>query len=423
MNEVSNLDSPARDHNSVEPYDVDAVRADFPILEREVYGQPLVYLDNAASAQKPRQVLDAIEHAYTHSYANVHRGVHRLSQEATDLFEEARTDVARFINAEKADEVVFTRGGTEAMNLVVASYGRNFLQAGDEVIISTLEHHSNIVPWQLLRDQIGIVIKVVPIDDDGNFDLDAYHDLLSDRTKFVSVTQMSNALGKITPIKAVIDAAHRMGVPVMVDGCQAVTHLATDVRALDADFYVFSSHKLYGPTGIGALYGKYDLLDKMPPYQGGGEMISSVSFEKSIYKKPPHRFEAGTPAIAQVIGFGAAIRYLEELGMARIAAHEAEVVDYAHEQLAAVPGLQIFGSRENKASIVSFVMECAHAHDIGTIVDRAGVAVRTGHHCAQPLMERLGVAATARASFGLYNTKSEVDSLVAALRQVEEIFG
>ena len=313
MNKVSTLESPARDHNSAAPYDVDAVRADFPILERQVYGQPLVYLDNAASAQKPRQVLDAIERAYTHSYANVHRGVHRLSQEATDLFEEARADVARFINAEKADEVVFTRGGTEAINLVVSSYGRNFLQAGDEVILSTLEHHSNIVPWQLLRDQIGIVIKVVPVDDDGNFDLEAYHGLLSERTKFVSVTHMSNALGKITPVKAVIDAAHRLNVPVMLDGCQAVTHLTTDVRALDVDFYAFSSHKLYGPTGIGALYGKYELLDKMPPYQGGGEMISSVSFEESIYKKPPHRFEAGTPAIVQVVGFGAAIRYLQGL--------------------------------------------------------------------------------------------------------------
>ena len=409
--------------NSLLAFDVERVRADFPILSQQVHGCPLVYLDNAASVQKPRQVLDAMQQAYETSYANVHRGAHTMSQLATDAYEEARRKAAAFINAETPDQIIFTRGATEAINLVASSYGRGFLQAGDEVVISYLEHHSNIVPWQILRDQIGIEIKVVPVDDDGNFLFDAYEKLLSERTKLVSITHISNALGTVTPIKAIIRRAHEAGAKTLVDGAQAMAHCKVDVRDLDADFYAFSSHKVYGPTGIGVLYGKADLLNAMPPYQGGGEMIERVTFEKSTYQKIPHRFEAGTPAIVEAIGLGAALDYVESIGHEAIEAHEAGLLAYATERLSAIPGLRIIGQAKEKASIVSFTLEGAHAHDIGTIVDRAGVGVRSGHHCAQPLMDRFGVAATARASFAMYNTKGEVDSLADALGAVREIFG
>ncbi len=413
---------PQSGHNATLAFDIEAVRADFPILTRKVYDRPLVYLDSAASAQKPVQVLEAMDRAAREHYSNVHRGVHRLSQESTDLFETARESARRFLNAGQVEEIVFTSGATEAINLVAQSYGRSFLKAGDEVILSTLEHHSNIVPWQLLRDQIGIEIKVVPIGDDGAFLLEEYRKLLSPRTKLVAVTHVSNALGTVVPVRAVIEAAHAQGAVVLLDGCQAAPHKDLDVQALDVDFYAFSGHKIYGPTGIGVLYGKRDLLNAMPPYQGGGEMIQSVTFEKTTYKESPHRFEAGTPPILEAVGLDAAIRYIEGLGHEAIAAHEAGILAYAQERLAQVPGLRILGTAPEKASIVSFVIDDIHAHDIGTIVDRMGVAVRVGHHCAEPLMARLGVASTARASFGVYNTREEVDALAGALLKVRELF-
>lgn len=416
------LARPQSGHNATLAFDVEAVRADFPILTRKIYDKPLVFLDSAASAQKPVQVLDAMDRAARESYANVHRGVHRLSQEATDLFEAARESAKRFLNAGSLEEVVFTSGATEAINLVAQSYGRAFLKAGDEVILSTLEHHSNIVPWQLLRDQIGIEIKVAPISDDGAFLFEDFEKLLSSRTKIVAVAHVSNALGTVLPVKAIIEAAHKVGAVVLLDGCQAAPHQALDVQALDVDFYAFSGHKIYGPTGIGVLYGKKALLNAMPPYQGGGEMIQSVSFEETTYKESPHRFEAGTPQILEAIGLDAAIRYVEALGHEAIAAHEAGILAYAHERLSQVPGLRLIGTAPEKASIVSFVMDDVHAHDIGTIVDRMGVAVRVGHHCAEPLMDRLGVSSTARASFGLYNTREEVDALANALLKVRELF-
>lgn len=416
------LARPHSGHNATLAFDVEAVRADFPILTRKIYDKPLVFLDSAASAQKPVQVLDAMDRAARESYANVHRGVHRLSQEATDLFEAARVSAQRFLNAGSLEEVVFTSGATEAINLVAQSYGRAFLKAGDEVIVSTLEHHSNIVPWQLLRDQIGIEIKVAPIGDDGAFLFEEFEALLSPRTKIVAVAHVSNALGTILPVKSIIEAAHKVGAVVLLDGCQAAPHQVVDVQALDVDFYAFSGHKVYGPTGIGVLYGKKALLNAMPPYQGGGEMIQSVSFEKTTYKESPHRFEAGTPQILEAIGLDAAIRYVEALGHEAIAAHEAGILAYAHERLSQVPGLRLIGTAPEKASIVSFVMDDVHAHDIGTIVDRMGVAVRVGHHCAEPLMDRLGVSSTARASFGLYNTRDEVDALATALLKVRELF-
>ena len=404
-------------------FDVTRVRADFPILTQEVFGNPLVYLDSAASAQKPRQVIEAMSHAYETCYANVHRGVHRMSQLTTDAFEAGRETVARFLNAGSADEIVFTRNATEAFNLIASSFGRAKMARGDEVVISELEHHANIVPWQLLRDQLGIVLRIAPIDDDGNFLLDAFEALLGPRTKLVAVTHVSNALGTVVPVVEVIARAHARGIPVLLDGCQAAPHLKVDVRALDVDFYVFTGHKVYGPTGIGVLYGKRELLNALPPYQGGGEMIASVTFEKTTFKAPPHRFEAGTPPIVEVIGLGTALDYITGLGHQAIASHEHGLRTYAEQRLARVPGLRIVGTAREKASIVSFVMDSAHPHDIGTIVDRAGVAVRTGHHCAQPLMHRLGVAATARASFAVYNTRAEVDVLAKALESVHEIFG
>lgn len=409
--------------NSSLAFDVERVREDFPVLSQEVYGKPLVYLDNGASAQKPRQVIEAMTEAYETYYSNIHRGVHRLSQQSTEAYEAARKKIAGFLNARSENEIVFTRNATEGINLVAQSYGRAFLKEGDEIILSHMEHHANIVPWQLLRDQIGVVLKVVPIDDDGNLDFAAYEDLLGPKTKLVAMTHISNALGSIVPITDVIRLAHDQGAKVLVDGCQAAPHCAVDVQALDADFYVFAPHKVYGPTGIGVLYGKEDVLNSMPPWQGGGDMIATVSFEKTTYQKAPLRFEAGTPPIVEVIGLGAAVDYVTELGMDNIAAHEEGLLHYATQKLSEIDGLTIIGQAREKAAIISFVMDCAHPHDIGTIIDRAGVAVRTGHHCAEPVMARFDLAATARASFGLYNTREEVDSLAEGIGFVKEMFG
>ena len=409
--------------NATAAYDLEKIRADFPILGQTVYGKPLVYLDNGASAQKPRTVIDAMSEAYETYYSNVHRGVHWTSQRSTEVFEASRGKLAAFLNATSENEIIFTRGATESINLIAASWGRKNLEAGDEVIISHMEHHSNIVPWQILRQEKGIDLKIVPIDDDGNFLMDEYASMLSPRTKMVAVTHVSNALGTIVPVDEVIRLAHQEGALVLLDGCQAVPHMTVDVQALDVDFYVFSGHKLYGPTGIGVLWGREDLLNAMPPYQSGGDMIASVTFEKTTFKKAPHRFEAGTPAIAEAIGLGAAVDYIGAIGLDNISAHEAGILSYATEQLSRVDGLRIIGTAREKASIISFVMEGVHPHDLGTFVDRQGVAVRVGHHCAQPVMERYGVAATARASFGLYNTREEIDVLIGALNDTKEFFG
>ncbi|MFE0753764.1 SufS family cysteine desulfurase [Inquilinus sp. NPDC058860] len=408
--------------SGINAYDVNAVRADFPILSRTVYGKPLVYLDNAASAQKPRSVIDAESRVYEEEYANVHRGLHYLSGAATDAFEATREAVKRFINAASIKEIVYTRGTTEAINLVAQSYGRAFLQPGDEIIVSVLEHHSNIVPWQLLAQEKGLVLKVAPIDDDGNFLLDEFEKLLSPRTRLVSVAYMSNALGTVVPVKAVIERAHAVGAKVLLDAAQAITHMPVDVQALGCDFLAFSGHKLYGPTGIGILYGREALLEAMPPWQGGGEMIRTVSFSGTTFAELPAKFEAGTPAIAQTIALKAAIDYVTGLGLDTIAAHERDLMEYGVERLSHVPGLTIVGRARERASIISFTMDCAHPHDIGTVIDQAGVAVRAGHHCAQPLMERLHLPATARASFGLYNTKAEIDVLAEALDKVIKLF-
>jgi cysteine desulfurase/selenocysteine lyase len=404
-------------------FDVEAVRRDFPILSREVHGKPLVFLDSAASAQKPRQVIEAIQYVYENEYANVHRGIHWMSERATDRMEAARETVRRFLNAGSASEIVFTRNATEAINLVAASWGRNFLKEGDEIVITEMEHHSNILPWQFLRDEKGVVIRVVPVTDEGEFRLDEFAALLNERTKLVAIAHISNVLGTVVPLKDVVRMAHEAGAKVLVDGAQAVMHTAVDVRDLDCDFYAFSGHKLYGPSGIGALYGKAALLDAMPPYMGGGMMISSVSFENSEWAALPHKFEAGTPAIAEAAGLGAAIDYVTGLGLDAIAAHEQDVLGYATQRLSSIDGLKIIGTAAGKASVLSFTMDCAHPHDIGTLVDRAGVAIRVGHHCAQPLMDRMGVPATGRASFGIYNTRAEVDVLTAALEGVKEFFG
>jgi cysteine desulfurase/selenocysteine lyase len=401
---------------------VEQYRKDFPILDQKIHGRPLVYLDNGASAQKPRMVLDAMQRFMEQDYANIHRGVHELSQRATIKYEAVRETVRRFINAKHDDEIVFVRGATEAINLIAQSWGRTNLKAGDEIVLTTLEHHANIVPWQMLRDALGIVLKIVPITDEGDVRIEDVKAALSTRTKLVAVAHVSNALGTVLPVADIIKLAHAQGTLVLIDGCQAVSHMPVDVQELDADFYVFSGHKLYGPTGIGILYGKRDILKDMPPYQGGGDMIASVTFEKTTYKDPPHRFEAGTPAITEVIGLGAAIDYISAIGLMRIAQHENELLAYATEKLTAINSLKIIGTTKNKAAIISFTMQCAHPHDIGTILDRQGVAIRAGHHCAQPLMEYLGIGATARASFALYNTKEEVDALVTAVRKVQEIF-
>ncbi|MDO8838166.1 MAG: cysteine desulfurase [Parvibaculum sp.] len=406
-----------------ETYDVARIRADFPILSREVYGKPLVYLDNAASAQKPQSVIDAVAHAYANEYSNVHRGMHFLANAATEKFEEARETARAFLNAASTDEIIFTSGGTDAINLVASSYLAPRIEPGDEIILSVLEHHSNIVPWHFLRERHGAVLKWIPATDEGDLDLDAYEKLFTPRTKFVAVTQMSNALGTITPMKTMIHMAHERGLPVLVDGCQGIVHLPTDVCDLDCDFLVGTGHKLYGPTGIGLLYGKSAHLKAMRPYRGGGEMIREVGMDDVTYAAPPHRFEAGTPPIVQAIGLGAALSYIENIGRERIAAHEAHLRDYATRRLSEINSLRIVGTTKAKGSIVSFVMDNAHPHDIATVIDRAGVAVRAGHHCAQPAMERFGVGATTRASFAMYNTLDEVDRLVDALIDSKKFFG
>ena len=403
-------------------FDVARQRADFPILAERVYDKPLVFLDSAASAQKPQSVIDAVAHCYSHEYANIHRGVYWLSQRATEAYEGARVKVQHFINAASEREIVFTKSTTEAINLVATSHGAAALKAGDEIILSQLEHHANIVPWQLLRQRIGIDIKVAPIDAEGNFLLEEFEKLLSPRTRLVAVTHTSNALGTITPVDDIIRLAHGAGALVLLDGAQSIVHGPVDVQALDVDFFAFSGHKLYGPSGIGVLYGKADLLAAMPPYQGGGDMIRRVTFDKTEFADIPGRFEAGTPHIAGAYGLTAAIDYVSAIGMDAIAAHERELLEYATQRLQEINSLRLIGTADDKAGIVSFELDGVHAHDIGTILDREGIAVRVGHHCAQPLMDHFGITGTVRASFGLYNDKADIDALVQALGAVREIF-
>jgi cysteine desulfurase/selenocysteine lyase len=404
------------------PFDVEKVRADFPALSLDVYGHKLVYLDNAASAQKPRQVIERMKTAYETEYANVHRGLHYLANAATDAFEGARESVRCFLNAPSVDQIVFTRSATEAINLVASSYGMDHIGEGDEIILSIMEHHSNIVPWHFHRERKGAVIKWVPVDEQGAFDLEAFKKLLSPRTKMVAVTHMSNVLGTITPIREIIRLAHEQNIPVLVDGSQGAVHLPIDVQALDADFYVLTGHKVYGPTGIGVLYGKADRLAALPPFNGGGEMISVVTEDSVTYNSPPHRFEAGTPPIVQAIGLGAAVEYMMALGSDAIMQQENLLRDYAMQRLSEMNSLRIFGTCKDKGAIVSFEMKGAHAHDVATIIDRQGVAVRAGTHCAQPLLARYGVTSTCRASFAFYNTKEEIDHLVTALQSAERLF-
>jgi cysteine desulfurase/selenocysteine lyase len=414
------IDSPP--HSIADPIDVARVRADFPILETMVHGKPLVYLDNAATSQKPRAVIDAIMRYYQGTNANVHRGVHYLSETATEDYESARKIAQRFIHAAHSHEIIFVRGTTEGINLVAHTYGRTRLGPGDEILITAMEHHSNIVPWQILCREKGAKLCVAPINDNGELLLDEYAKLLSPKTKLVAVTHVSNALGTINPLKRMVELAHAHNAPVLVDGAQAVPHIQVDVQALDCDFYTFSGHKVYAPTGIGVLYGKTALLESMPPYQGGGDMISSVTFEHTTYNKLPYKFEAGTPDIAGVIGLGAALTYVENLGIENIGAHEHDLLVYATAALSAIPGVRIIGTAKEKASVVSFVIEGVHPHDIGTILDQQGIAIRTGHHCSQPIMERFGIPATARASFAVYNTREEIDALVGGIQKVKEVF-
>lgn len=403
-------------------YDINKVREDFPILSRQIYGKPLVYFDNGATTQKPLCVLDAMRNEYLNVNANVHRGVHYLSQQATDFHEAARETVRKFINAPKVEEVIFTRGTTESLNLVVSSFGDRFLSEGDEVIVSVMEHHSNIVPWQLLAAKKSIAIKVIPMTDEGDVIMEEYEKLFNERTRIVSITQVSNVLGTINPVKEMIRIAHEHEVPVMVDGAQSTPHMKVDVQDLDCDFFAFSGHKIYGPTGIGVLYGKEKWLDEMPPYQGGGEMIESVSFEKTTFEKLPFKFEAGTPDYVATHGLATALNYVTELGLDNIFAHEQELTRYAMEQMNEIPGMRLFGTSQHKDAVISFLVGDIHHLDMGTLLDRLGIAVRTGHHCAEPLMHRLGISGTVRASFALYNTKEEVDALVAGIKRVSQMF-
>jgi cysteine desulfurase/selenocysteine lyase len=417
------LAQPALQPRPASTFDVERIRADFPILALKIGGKPLVYLDNAASSQMPRQVIDRLVRYRTTQHANVNRAVHTLSEIATSEYEEARRKLQRFINAREDREVIFTSGTTDAINLVMHGYGRKFIGAGDEIILTTLEHHSNIVPWQMLAEEKGAKIRVVPIDDAGELLIDEFEKLFNERTKFVGVTQVSNALGTVNPVKRMIDFAHARGVPVLIDGAQAAPHMKVDVQDLDCDFYAFSGHKLCGPTGVGILYGKAAQLERMQPFKGGGDMILSVTFEKTTYNTIPHKFEAGTPPIAAAIGFGAAVDYLSAIGMERIAAHEHELLDYATEQVSRLPGVRILGTAAKKAAVLSFTVDGVHPHDVGTLLNVEGVAVRTGHHCAQPVMQRFKVPATSRASFAFYNSMAEVDALVAGIRGVQKVFG
>jgi len=401
--------------------DPEVLRRDFPILHQEVHGKPLVYLDNAATTQKPQSVIDALVHYYEHDNANVHRGVHELSQRATNDYEDARVVVRNFLGAAASEEIIYTRGTTESINLVTASWGRANVGTGDEVLISAMEHHSNIVPWQLLCEEKGAKLKVVPINDDGEFLFDEYEKLLSDRTKIVAVNHVSNALGSINPVREIIKLAHERGALALIDGAQAVAHMEVDVQALDCDFYAFSSHKIFGPTGVGILYGKQALLEAMPPCEGGGDMIKYVTFEKTVYNDLPYKFEAGTPNIADAIGLGAALHYVNEVGLEAIGAYEEELLAYATERVTAIEGVTLIGTARSKASVLSFNLDPVHPHDLGTVLDSEGVAIRAGHHCAQPVMDRFGVVATARASFAFYNTRAEVDQLVAALHKAREM--
>lgn len=414
----------AKDHRGVgaPSYDVERIRADFPILFREVLGKPLVYLDSAASAQKPRSVLEAMDHAYRFEYANVHRGLHHLSNVATDNFEAARETVRRFLNAGSAEEIIFTRNATSAINLVANTVGQKDIGEGDEIILSLMEHHANIVPWHFLRERKGAVLKWLPINDAGELLIDELDRMITPKTRMIAITHMSNVLGTINPVKDIIRIAHAKGVAVLVDGSQAAVHTSVDVRDLDADFYVFTGHKTYGPTGIGVLYAKRKHLDALPPYEGGGDMIETVSVDRITYNKPPHKFEAGTPAIVEAIGLAAGLNYMMQVGRDRIAAHEADLAHYAAEVLGSLPWLKIYGTAPGKGAIFSFTVDGLHPHDVSTIIDRSGVAVRAGHHCAQPLMERLGVTATCRASFAMYSTRAEVDALVAALTKAHDLF-
>lgn len=402
--------------------DFNQLRTEFPLLKQTTRGNPLIYLDNSATSQKPQRVIDALNDYYCQNNANIHRGVYELSERATQAFEKVRVDIQHFINATHASEIIFVRGATEGINLVAHSYGRSRFQAQDEIIISAMEHHSNIVPWQMIAEQVGAILKIIPITDIGEIDLDAYKKLFTTHTKMVAIAHASNALGTINPVKEMAAIAHQHGVPILVDGAQAFAHMPVDVQDLDCDFYVFSGHKAYGPTGIGVLYGKEKLLEKMPPYQGGGDMIESVSFTKTTYNKLPFKFEAGTPDIAGVIGLGAAIAYMKKMGMQAIADHEAELLAYGTQKLSAIPGLKIIGTAKEKVGVISFVLDDVHPHDIGTILDDKGIAVRAGHHCAMPVMERFGVPATVRASFGLYNTKADIDVLVSGILAVKEVF-
>ena len=415
-------DSSQATAGQLRPYDVDAIRKDFPILAQQVYGKPLVYLDNGASAQKPQAVIDAVSHTYETGYANVHRGLHFMSNAATDAYEAAREKVRGFINAGSVDEIVFTKSATEAINTVAYGYGMPEIGEGDEIVVSLMEHHSNIVPWHFIRKRQGAKLKWVPVDEQGVFHLADFEAQLSDRTKLIAITHMSNVLGTVVPVKEICRIARARGIPVLIDGSQAAVHTHVDVRDIDCDWYVFTGHKLYGPTGIGVLYGKKDMLEKMRPFQGGGEMILDVSEDTVSYKAPPHRFEAGTPPIVQAIGLGVAIDYMNSVGREAIAAHEADLCAYAHERLRQINSLRIFGDAPGKGAIVSFEIEGIHAHDISMVIDRSGVAVRAGTHCAQPLLKRFGVTSTCRASFGMYNTRAEVDALYNALLKARAFF-
>ena len=422
MTVVSSSQAVSTAHES-NGFDVYKIRSDFPILAEMVRGKPLVYLDNAATSQKPRAVIDAISHVYEHDYSNIHRGVHTLSERATAAYEESRKKVQRFINAASEKEIIFLRGTTEAINLVAQSYGGANISSGDEILITAMEHHSNIVPWQMLCERSGAQLKVVPINLNGELLIEQFEQLLCDRTRIVALSHMSNALGTINPVKEMITMAHQRNIPVLLDGAQAVPHMAVDVQALDCDFYAFSGHKLYAPSGIGVLYGKAEILEAMPPYQGGGDMIRRVTFEKSEYNAIPYKFEAGTPSIADTVGLGAALDYLDLVGMDVIAAHETRLLDYATEQARQIPQLKLIGTAANKGAILSFVLDKVHPHDIGTVLDHFGIAVRAGHHCAMPVMDFFEVPATARASFAMYNTLEEIDSLTAGLKEVIEVFG